>query len=75
MGPAIERARNDAISSVRFGSLAFVLGPALLCPNRKRFFEKNKKMGWANNAELDGPCERPLNGSAVGPLNGSANNR
>ena len=38
MGPAIERARSDAISSVRFGSLAFVLGPALLCPNRKRFF-------------------------------------
>ncbi len=38
MGPAIERARSDAISSVRFGSFAFVLGPALLCPSRKRFF-------------------------------------
>jgi hypothetical protein len=38
MGPAIERARSDAISSVPFGSLAFVSGPALLCPSRKRFF-------------------------------------
>ncbi len=34
MGPAIERARSDAISSVPL-SLAFVLGPALLCPKPK----------------------------------------
>jgi sulfate adenylyltransferase subunit 2 len=32
---AIERARSEAIASVRFGSLAFVLGPALLCPKPK----------------------------------------
>jgi hypothetical protein len=42
MGPAIERARSDAISSVRFGSLAFVLGPALLFPKPKTILFRPK---------------------------------